>query len=121
MNGNKSASRSAEVKYVVSAEEYEGYFCPVPDTPSVFEFQAIDCTNDEFAEWYILKLGMHSKDCVDYQLTASGRGEIKLWGVEHGLAVGEIVVITTSEAFDGWRDKMEHDVRQELNRLCLSK
>ncbi len=94
MNGNKSASRSAEVTYVLSAEEYEGYFCPVPDIPSVFEFQAIDCTNDEFAEWYILKLAANSKNCVDYQLTTSGRGEIKLWGRHHELAVGEIVKVS---------------------------
>ncbi|AZS26224.1 hypothetical protein [Vibrio anguillarum] len=106
---------------IVSAEEddcCDGVYVLSVDNPATFQFEALNCSPAEFAQWYLLKLGRNDFEYAEYRVSDDNRHVIWLWVDEHGLTSGEELTITSDEIFECWLNQKLQDTDRELSKMA---
>lgn len=108
--------RQALVLNAHIADQPDGVFCLSVDNPATFEFQPLNCTHEEFAEWYLVKLGRDDPDFAEYRVEGT-RHWIWLWVDEHGVEAGDVITVTSDEVFLRRLDSQIQAAQYAVGRL----
>ncbi|ELP5729277.1 hypothetical protein QTV44_002543 [Vibrio vulnificus] len=98
------------------ADQPDGVFCLSVDNPATFEFQPLNCTHEEFVEWYLIKLGRVDSELAEYRVDGD-RHEIWLWVDEHGVVEGDVITITSEDVFLRRLDFRIEEARCAIGRM----
>ncbi|CAH1592689.1 hypothetical protein DC915_RS03295 [Vibrio parahaemolyticus] len=110
--------RSARVIKAEEADSPDGIYCLTVDNPAIFSFEALNCTPDEFADWYLIRSGEFNPEYAEHRVSEKGEHEIWLWVREHGLSAGDELLITSDQVFTSLLNKKIEQHDMELSRLA---